>query len=72
MAPDLPNIEVYLLEDGASEQGPYGAKSIGEVCYVPVAPAVCSAVNAALDTALDVMPYDPDCILRHLAKERSK
>ena len=72
LAPDLPNIEVYLLEDGASEQGPYGAKSIGEVCYVPVAPAVCSAVNAALDTALDVMPYDPDCILRHLAKERSK
>lgn len=70
LANDLPNIEVSLLTDGRSSQGPFGAKSIGEICYVPVAPAVCSAVNDALDSSLGVLPFDPDCILKHLAKER--
>lgn len=72
LAPDLPDIRVWLLEDGKSENGPYGAKSIGEVCYVPVAPAVCSAVSDALNISIDVLPYDPDCILLKLAEERSK
>lgn len=70
LANDLPNIEVSLLTSGRSQQGPFGAKSIGEICYVPVAPAVCSAVNNALDSSLSVLPFDPDCILKHLAKER--
>lgn len=52
------------------EGGPFGAKSIGEVCYVPVAPAVCGAVNDALHANLSVLPYDPDCILKYLAEVR--
>lgn len=35
LANDLPNIRVELLQDGRSKEGPFGAKSIGEVCYVP-------------------------------------
>ena len=66
---EAPNVRVELIEDGKTE-GPYGAKSIGEVCYVPVAPAVCGAVNDALHANLSVLPYDPDCILKYLAEVR--
>ena len=72
LSTDLPNIRVELVDDGVSREGPFGAKSIGEVCIVPVVPAVCGAVNDALGSALEVIPYDPDCILKYLAKERDK
>ena len=70
LAPDLPDIRVELIMDGRSTEGPFGAKSIGEVCYVPAAPAVCGAVNNALDSQLGTLPFTPDCILKYLAKER--
>lgn len=70
LAPDLPDIRVELIMDGRSTEGPFGAKSIGEVCYVPAAPAVCGAVNDALDSQLGTLPFTPDCILKYLAKER--
>lgn len=69
LAPELPDIQVRLLMDGRSAEGPFGAKSIGEICYVPVAAAVCGAVNDALDSALPTLPYDPDCILKYIKKE---
>ena len=70
LAPDLPDIQVHLLTGGKSEHGPFGAKSIGEVCFVPATPAVCSAVNDALGCRIDRLPYDPDCLLNLLRKER--
>lgn len=72
LATDLPDIQVKLLTEGRSQEGPFGAKSIGEVCYVPAAPAVCGAVNDALGSSLETLPYDPDCILKYLAKEREQ
>ena len=68
-APDLPEIQVELIQDGRSEEGPFGAKSIGEIGLVPVAAAVCNAVNRALDSDLEILPMDPDRILAYLAKE---
>ena len=70
LAPDLPDIRVELLESGYSKEGPFGAKSIGEVSYVPAAPAVCSAVNAALHSNLGVLPLNPDAILKYLSGEK--
>ena len=70
LATDLPNIRVELLTDGLSSEGPFGAKSIGEVCYVPVAPAISGAVEHALSMPLDALPLDPDNILKALAGRR--
>ena len=70
LAPDLPDIRVELLTDGLSSEGPFGAKSIGEVCYVPVAPAISGAVQHALSMPLDALPLDPDNILKALAGRR--
>lgn len=70
-APDLPDIQVELIQDGRSQEGPFGAKSIGEVGMVPVAAAVAGAVNQALDADLQVIPMDPDRIVEYLTKREA-
>ena len=67
-APDLPEIQVELVQDGPSKEGPFGAKSIGEIGMVPVAAAVAGAVNQALDADLQVIPMDPDRIMEYITK----
>lgn len=70
LAPDMPNIQVELIQDGLSKEGPYGAKSIGEVCYAPAAAAVCAAVNQALGSDIGAVPMDPPVILKYLAGDK--
>ena len=65
-APDLPEIQVELIQDGLSQEGPFGAKSIGEVGMAPVAAVVAGAVNQALDADLQVLPMDPDRVMAYL------
>ena len=57
-APDMPEVEIMLVEEG-EPGGPYGAKSIGEICTVPVSAAVVNAVNRALGTSLTELPLTP-------------
>lgn len=64
---DLPPIDILFIEK-PDEEGPFGAKSIGESCYVPVAPALIAAVNDALGLELSQLPLDPPCILSALAR----
>jgi len=61
-APDMPKVKTLLIEEG-EDYGPYGAKSIGELCTVPVAPAIVNAVNDALGTKLSSLPLTPEKIL---------
>ncbi len=71
-APDLPDIKVELVQDGPSQEGPFGAKSVGEIAMAPVAAAVSGAVNKALGSDLQVIPMDPDRILEMLSKREEK
>lgn len=64
-ASELPEIDVVWIEHGDSD-GPFGAKSIGEACYVPVAPALVAAVNDALQSELSELPLTPEKILQAL------
>ncbi|MCF7936220.1 MAG: xanthine dehydrogenase family protein molybdopterin-binding subunit [Synergistales bacterium] len=66
-APDMPEVEVLLVEGGEGDDGPFGAKSIGEICTVPVAAAVVNAVNDALETELTSLPLTPERILGALS-----
>ena len=59
---DMPDYDVLFLEE-PDHEGPFGAKSIGEVVLVPVAPALVAAVNQALGTRLYRMPLTPAVIL---------
>lgn len=67
-APDLPDIAVELIQDGASREGPFGAKSIGEVSFVPAAAAVMSAVNQALGGDMGIIPMSPDRIVEYITE----
>lgn len=68
-AADAPEIRVLFVEDGQTE-GPYGAKSVGEMAHVPVAPAVVGAVNEALQSELCHLPVTPDKIIEWLRQRR--
>lgn len=67
---DLPDYRTLLIEE-PEKSGPFGAKSIGEVVVVPVAPAIVAAVNDALGTNLTRLPLTPSVILEAL-EERKK
>ena len=64
-APDMPTVQVEFLE-GDQNEGPYGAKSIGEVAFVPVSSAVLSAINDALQSDFGRIPVTPEDILAFL------
>lgn len=62
---DMPDVDVRFIEAGEAD-GPYGAKSVGEVAIVPVVPAVTAAVNNALGSCLSSLPLDPTVIIKEL------
>lgn len=57
-APDMPEVEVLLIED-TEPGGPFGGKSVGEICTVPVSAAIVNAVNRALGTSMTSLPITP-------------
>jgi xanthine dehydrogenase molybdenum-binding subunit len=61
-APDMPDVRVLLIEHEGDE-GPFGAKSVGEIATVPTAAAVVNAVNRALGTALTDLPLTPERVM---------
>ena len=65
-APDMPDVQVLLVEH-EGDDGPFGAKSVGEIATVPTAPAVVNAVNNALGTELCDLPLIPERVVAALA-----
>ena len=49
--PDMPKVRTIFIEDGGDD-GPFGAKSLGEIATVPGTAAIVNAVNNALGTDL--------------------
>lgn len=67
-AADLPRIRPILIED-PDPNGPYGAKSIGELGVIPAAPAVANAIYDAVGIRLRDLPFTPDKVLAALAEK---
>lgn len=64
-AADMPDVRVLLVEhDG--DDGPFGAKSVGEIATVPTAAAVVNAANRALGTAITTLPLTPERVVAAL------
>jgi CO/xanthine dehydrogenase FAD-binding subunit len=61
-APDMPDVKVLLIEHEGDE-GPFGAKSVGEISALPTAPVVVNAVNQALGVSLSDLPLTPEKVL---------
>ncbi|WP_432663996.1 molybdopterin cofactor-binding domain-containing protein [Wukongibacter baidiensis] len=68
-APDMPDVRVELIEDG-EDYGPFGAKSVGEVCAAATAPAIINAINNALDINITDLPATPERVLKALKEKK--
>jgi len=64
-ADDAPAAEVFLVQT-MEPSGPFGAKAIGEIPTVGVAPAVRNAILDATGTALNATPFTPERVWRAL------
>jgi len=70
-AADLPRIRPILIED-PDPNGPYGAKSIGELSVVPAASAVANAIYDAVGIRLRELPFTPEKVLAALAEKEGR
>lgn len=65
---DIPaKVESVLVEIPA-EIGPWGAKGVGELPYLPLAPAITAAIHDATGVWIDQFPLTPERVLRALGK----
>jgi putative selenate reductase molybdopterin-binding subunit len=64
---DLPQTEV-LFADTSDTLGPFGAKSMSESPYNPVAAALGNAIRAATGVRFCVLPFKPDRIFERLPR----
>jgi CO/xanthine dehydrogenase Mo-binding subunit len=62
---DTPRIEVVLIQS-PSEEGPFGAKGVGEPCIIPTAPAIANAIQDAVQARVFDLPITPEKVLRVL------
>jgi CO/xanthine dehydrogenase Mo-binding subunit len=62
---DLPDLDNVILEN-PSEDGPFGAKAIGEMANNAQPPAIASAIYDAVGVWVTQMPATPERILRAL------
>jgi putative selenate reductase molybdopterin-binding subunit len=64
-ADDAPASEVILVQT-MEPSGPFGAKAIGEISTVGVAPAVRNAILNATGVAINATPFTPERVWRAL------
>lgn len=60
-APDVPPLTVINV-DGAPGTGPYGAKAVGEVGNLGVAPAIANAIARAVSIRLQQLPLTAEAV----------
>lgn len=65
---DIPEQVKSLILEYADPIGPYGARGMGEMPYLPLAPAVIAAVHDATGVWFHEFPLTPDRVLRGLGK----
>jgi CO/xanthine dehydrogenase Mo-binding subunit len=56
---DAPDVEVIAVESN-QDTGPFGAKGVGEIGLVPIAPAIVNAIYNATGTRLYEIPATPE------------
>ena len=67
---DFP-IHIYCIETN-DDEGPFGAKGVGEPGLVPTAPAIGNAIYDAIGVRIKDLPITPEKILAALKKTKTK
>jgi len=60
---DIPEKVESIILEYADPRGPWGARGMGEMPYLPLAPAVGAAIRNAIGKWFDQFPYTPERIL---------
>jgi CO/xanthine dehydrogenase Mo-binding subunit len=63
---DVPQQIDSIILEYPDPLGPWGARGMGEMPYLPFAPAVCAAVNDAIGIWFDSFPLTPDRVVKAL------
>lgn len=65
---DIPDEVQSIVYESPDENGPYGARGMGEMPFLSLAPAITSAVHAATGVWFDDFPLTAERVLRGLGK----
>lgn len=65
---DIPEKVDSVLVEIPDPNGPWGARGVGELPYLPVAPAIAAAIHDATGVWIDEFPFTPERVLRALGK----
>jgi CO/xanthine dehydrogenase Mo-binding subunit len=65
---DIPDAVESVILEVAEPNGPFGARGVGELPLLPVAPAIAAAVHDATGVWFDEFPLTPERVLRGLGK----
>jgi len=67
---DLPEIKTLIVETD-EPSGPFGAKSVGEICLDIIAPAIANAIFNATGVRMRHLPFTPERVWRALREAGS-
>ncbi len=67
---DMPEMETHIVET-REEEGPFGAKGVGEFIQIPTAAAIANAVYDAVGVRIHDLPITPDKVLAVLGKKKA-
>ena len=65
---DIPEKVETVFIEVPDPNGPWGARGVGELPFLTVAPAIGSAIHAATGVWVNEMPFTPERVLRALGK----
>lgn len=65
---DIPEKVESVLVEIPDPNGPWGARGVGELPFLPVAPVIAAAIHDAIGVWVDEFPFTPERILRALGK----
>jgi CO/xanthine dehydrogenase Mo-binding subunit len=65
---DIPEKVETVFVEVPDPNGPWGARGVGELPFLPVAPAIGAAIHDATGVWVDEFPFTPERVLRALGK----
>jgi CO/xanthine dehydrogenase Mo-binding subunit len=65
---DIPDSVESVVLEIADPNGPFGARGLGELPFLPIAPAIAAAVHDAIGVWINDFPLTPERVLRGLGK----
>ncbi len=69
---DIPHETESVILEIPDPQGPWGARGMAEMPFIPIAPAIASALHDATDVWFDQIPLTPDRVLATLQRNNER